>query len=386
MKKRSVLISATIAVAAFLWLSLYTQAYDLTAKDEALIDRAEQKLIQIIEKNDSDKITAEYVVDKLDTILETRSLNERVYTVLDEIAYRIWDYAGLDEEVLTQEDCYDDEYFDEEDQWCYLKEHSDDDNDNEAYGSDDDHDYHSTEDKEYDEALAIYQNTDKSIKLQEGTDDKEYQEIWDTFSGLFPTRYTAFITEVIFYDNTNSDTAAFVERHEWSAGTWKLAINLDWLNWDNDQQAIKENAELFVHEMAHIITLNDSQMSFTLPTDASDTLYNKYEKRCGTHFVMEWCLAPKSYVQEFVEAFWTDAMLQKVANEQDVYSGKEKNFVSDYAATNEGEDIAESYALYVVNPLSEDDWTVAWDKLNFFSQYSELTSLRSYIRKQLSSH
>jgi hypothetical protein len=64
------------------------------------------------------------------------------------------------------------------------------------------------------------------------------------------------------------------------------------------------------------------------------------------------------------------------------YEGNESNFITDYAATNPGEDIAESFTYFVlkVKPVGN---TIADQKLNFFYNYSELDILRKQIRSRL---
>ena len=51
----------------------------------------------------------------------------------------------------------------------------------------------------------------------------------------------------------------------------------------------------------------------------------------------------------FVNNFWKeDFKASQDQEEDDFYSGNENNFVTDYAATNPGEDIAESFAFFVL--------------------------------------
>ena len=77
-------------------------------------------------------------------------------------------------------------------------------------------------------------------------------------------------------------------------------------------------------------------------------------------------------------------MIQDAAFEEDIYTGNESDFVTDYAAMNEAEDIAESFAIYTMHELIEDDGTTAWDKVMFFEQFPELVALRTHIRQHLS--
>jgi len=77
-------------------------------------------------------------------------------------------------------------------------------------------------------------------------------------------------------------------------------------------------------------------------------------------------------------------MLMRISmtDDGDVYAGNESNFITDYAATNPGEDIAESFTYFVLNtkPLGI---TGADNKVNFFYDYKELENLRKQIRSNM---
>ena len=52
--------------------------------------------------------------------------------------------------------------------------------------------------------------------------------------------------------------------------------------------------------------------------------------------------------------------------------------MTDYAATNPGEDIAESFTSFVMEPKPDGD-TIAEEKVLFFYEYPELVQLRAEI-------
>jgi hypothetical protein len=70
-------------------------------------------------------------------------------------------------------------------------------------------------------------------------------------------------------------------------------------------------------------------------------------------------------------------------NETDLYVRAPDRFVSEYAATNPGEDIAESFALFILDPKPQTTNTVAREKVAFFYAYPALTAFRTEMRTAL---
>gem|GEM_PF-2112938 len=96
-------------------------SYDLTDKDNTLLDNFEERLFEIIDERKS--VSPERVEKLLEDILEKKKLKERtrvlVEVILDDLQYAY--YLGEYEDILVSaEDCYEDEYFDESDQKCYF--------------------------------------------------------------------------------------------------------------------------------------------------------------------------------------------------------------------------------------------------------------------------
>ena len=117
---------------------------------------------------------------------------------------------------------------------------------------------------------------------------------------------------------------------------------------------------------------------------------------CPTYFPGEGCSKPNSYINAFFERFWVDIyqewqdvdLLQYEDEEaytaalDEFYADRADDFVSDYAATAPAEDIAESFATFVLKPTPSGD-TVADQKVAFFYDYPELVKLRAEISGRL---
>jgi hypothetical protein len=96
---------------------------------------------------------------------------------------------------------------------------------------------------------------------------------------------------------------------------------------------------------------------------------------CPNYETDEWCTKATAYLNNFVKRFWWKA---KTATYD------ENKFVTEYATTNPEEDIAESFAFFVLWS-NFSNTTVKDQKLNFFNSYPELLKIREEMRSVLAS-
>lgn len=192
------------------------------------------------------------------------------------------------------------------------------------------------------------------------------QHVWDTFKRVVtPAIVTAMVTHFRVGDAPKSDTMAYVYQND-NPAHWTLAVNLAASKVDSDLIAT------LVHEYGHLITLNDKQI-------------NAKTTSCSTLTVEEGCAGDASYLWKFKDQFWsayTDAP-EPTNDDANVasafYTAHEEDFVSDYAATNVVEDIAESFMTFTLESRPTGDSTIA-RKLDFFWQYPEFVMIRERIR------
>lgn len=116
--------------------------------------------------------------------------------------------------------------------------------------------------------------------------------------------------------------------------------------------------------MAHIATPNQDQVA---------------QGECS-YQTQEGCFGEASMLARFVNKFWSSDDLIKAENQEDVYSEKPDNFVTEYAGTNPEEDIAESFAYYVVRS-SYSSRTISDQKQIYFGQFSDAKTLKKDMRK-----
>ena len=169
-------------------------------------------------------------------------------------------------------------------------------------------------------------------------------------------------------DAPDSDTLAYVYQ-DTNPAYWSLAVNM--ATADDPQLLVAT----LIHEYAHVFSF-----------DSDD--FDRKATSCDTLELYEGCAAEGSYLYQFYDAFWAgygDALDVENVDEDaayEFYLANDDDFVSDYAATNLGEDFAESFMTFVIEDVPDGSGVVA-QKLQFFTQFAELVDLREHIRGEL---
>lgn len=209
----------------------------------------------------------------------------------------------------------------------------------------------------------------------DGTDAPAYREIWEQVAALSPNTFSdTYIETYGVFDDERSDTLAYVSDDDGN-GKWLIVVNVAGYQSSSE----RERASTLIHELGHIVTLNESQVA-----DADESACEVQ----GGFYTGEGCAAKGTYINDFVRRFWPLADLAAVGggageNETDLYARAPERFVSDYAATNPGEDIAESFALFILDSKPRATDTVAREKVAFFYAYPELAAFRTEMRSAL---
>lgn len=199
----------------------------------------------------------------------------------------------------------------------------------------------------------------EKISLASGKDTDENRKIWEDISALSPDSLSdKYIETYEVFNSPSDDTLAFVDDEDGN-GKWRVAVNL----FGHKSSTEREQKATIIHELGHIITLNSSQVKSNI--DKGD---------CPNFYIDEGCANTNSYVNNFKNTFW------KGVTQQDF---DENKFVTEYATTNEVEDMAESFAFFVLgnkaNGANEKE-----QKINSFYSYPELVSIRNSMRNALS--
>ncbi len=197
----------------------------------------------------------------------------------------------------------------------------------------------------------------------DGDREVEYEALWAQMRGLLPEgSWAAFSRFTVFTDGAD-ETLAYVAALDGAGERWEIAVDPadagdgDWFT------------ETVLHEYTHYLTLNAGQVTYTAAQTA-DT-YNEEGMAA----------APGSYLDDFYQAFWSDYLDDRRANPESdrFFLRHEDDFVTDYAATDPSEDIAESFTYFVLWPR-QGGGSVWEQKLDFFYGYPELVELRAGIR------
>jgi hypothetical protein len=238
-----------------------------------------------------------------------------------------------------------------------------------------------------------YERVSKDLKaLQQDT--KSQQATWNLFISLIPSQDRTMISEYqVFTDGPGGDLAA-VEQSANDPNKWMVEID------EADLQDQKDLVFTLIHEYAHLLTLNADQVppDIAVYNDPNNQkLYNKEAAACPTYFPGEGCSKPKSYINAFYSRFWANIMDEwkkidalSTADNQNPYYDKlyafyqahQDQFVDDYAVTNTSEDMAETFAYFVLAPKPTGN-SIRDQKILFYYDYPELVQLRSQILDNL---
>ena len=208
-----------------------------------------------------------------------------------------------------------------------------------------------------------------------------FKRIWNAVLAILPENVLR--NEVAEY-RVNTDgkdnTLAFVTLHETIPKKWIISIDpADFKN-END----KEFIHTVIHEFAHIVFLNKSQVDLN-STD-----------NCANYSFTEGCSNSDSFINAYYQRFWDDivddnptALSDEEPTEEneaqvlEFYDQYSTHFVSEYAATNPIEDVAEIFVHFVLGKKPQLPGTVVEQKIGFLHQFPELTQLRTAIRVKL---
>ena len=232
------------------------------------------------------------------------------------------------------------------------------------------------------------------IDEAEAGDEARYQEIWLFLRRILPPNIMkADVAEYHIFTDGADDTLAYVSPLANDANAWLIGIDIA-----DAGRSGKINTPDFVHttihEFAHILTLEDDQV----PPDTSrtdDDEASDIELACATFYTGEGCALAGSYINQFFNKFWADEYYNEF---QDVlwaetddeyydnlyafYEERQDQFVTEYAGTNPGEDIAESFTYFVLQDKPTGN-SIAEQKILFFYDYPTLVAMRNHIRGEL---
>jgi len=228
--------------------------------------------------------------------------------------------------------------------------------------------------------------------LRDDQDDiLAHQQIWEYFTELIPLENREILAEFAIMTDGKENVLAAVAQSYSDPSLWSLEVDIE------DSRDRYLLTFTLIHEFAHLLTLGPGQVSpseaiFNNPED--NEIYLQQASACPNYFPGEGCSNPDSYINAFYNRFWVDIYQEwnEINLEQvdevyyqrldQFYISHQDQFVSNYAVTHPAEDIAESFAFFVLSPQPVGD-TIAEQKIRFFDEYPELVDLRGQILQDL---
>ncbi len=166
-----------------------------------------------------------------------------------------------------------------------------------------------------------------------------------------------YLRSIILTENIDGEAFAGEMNDE---GHWEIVIDIR--SHEGDMKELQKTA---IHEVAHILSLNSSQLQA-----------NKFAD-CNTLELDEGCLNTGSYLYPFYNAFWNGQFKQHAFFSQ--YEKAPSAFVSEYASTNLAEDFADTFAEFVERDKPRGR-TIAEQKILYMYNFPELVEIRNALR------
>ena len=218
------------------------------------------------------------------------------------------------------------------------------------------------------------------------------ENIWRAFTNIIPADQRSQVSRFVIFTDGVGNSLGAVEQMD-DPHEWMLEMDIE------DASHFPILSTTLVHEFAHLLTMNETQMKtnfkeINLPGNSQT--YEQAAAACATYYVFAGCARTDSYMNTFFQRFWPGIYTEWLAIDNEAnqntidmklelfYHKYSDQFVTQYAATSPEEDIAESFMYFVFQPQPSGA-TVAEQKYGFFYGYPELVSLRTEIRSSLCS-
>ncbi len=230
-----------------------------------------------------------------------------------------------------------------------------------------------------------YNVTGELYEAQKATN--KHNEIWDLILKVVPSDYLSRISQFeIFWGSTDSRNAIGYVQANSDLTTWKLGMAIDYAYPNNVFNGDNEALYTALHEFAHILTLNETQVDEQASTNNCN-FFPDYPKE---RFPRYGCSFTGSYINQFYNPFWKDlwvtAQNNGTINSSSWYFSETypEQFISGYAGTTPSEDLAEVYIAYILNQTYTTK-PIVQQKIDFFKALPEFEQIKTETREKLGS-
>ena len=220
-----------------------------------------------------------------------------------------------------------------------------------------------------------YKVTGSDLEYQK--DINKHQQIWSLVRKIVPLNQLEKMSEFMIYNGDVSGSAGYVFEKNADLSKWQMGIAINYA-YEGGFNKDGELAYTIIHEFGHILTLNDVQLNASIS-----------QVNCTNYYPGEGCAKDNSYINELYQKYWNDIIdehtkIQDNQSEQEKFYNKYSNrFVTNYASTNPGEDIAEVFATFVTKKDKPSGTNIAEKKILLMYNRSVLVDFRNHIRKNL---
>jgi hypothetical protein len=232
----------------------------------------------------------------------------------------------------------------------------------------------------------VKSDVDPSLKRWQ-KDKVKLARPWKLFNALFPKGQRDIIDHYVLYTDGSAKSAASLSPNGAEEGTYSLYVDIIDAYPKNTFDA-DSLTYFFIHEFGHVLTLNHNEQADEVEIDEDEDCAKAYNSLFG-------CMRRASYLNQFYDRFWKptwedfqkidkngyESALQQEQNQW--YAQHEDWFVTEYAAVNPEEDMAETWSAFVLKEKPPASQTVAEQKILFFYDQPELVALRAAIRHRL---
>ncbi len=197
--------------------------------------------------------------------------------------------------------------------------------------------------------------------------DPEDALVWNYLCSILPPEARQKIAEFNLFTDGTSNILAYtspVQVDDVSDNT-RFSISIDYYDVYDENGEKRDWSKLtytILHEYGHVLLEDETQIDLT--------------KGTGTHDPATF--VEGSFRKGFYDTFWSALGDTGVGD----YEANPTNYVSRYGANYFHEDIADTFAVFVLGGQPQGD-TVAEEKLRFFWSDSDLVALRAAIRQNL---
>ena len=198
--------------------------------------------------------------------------------------------------------------------------------------------------------------------------DEKDAEVWAYLCSVLPADARQKIAEFNLFTDGYSNILAYtspIRDADGTADNTCFSINIDYYDVFDENGTSRDWSKLtytILHEYGHVLLEDETQVDLSLGTDTHDP----------AGFV------EGSFRKAFYDRFWKDLGVTAVSD----YQENPSNYVSRYGANYFHEDIADTFAVFVLGAKPEGS-TVAEDKLRFFWEDAGMVALRSEIRASI---